>query len=423
MSATLAHTLTSSPATPTTHVKLAFALLVIVSIALPTGSLAGVPVKNMIYLAAVSSMLYAWVKERSKIPMPLISIMVWSLAFVGFFAILGSMQSMVAPRNAIQEGIGIFTTISIVVLGLICASQKWLDHEDIIVYAIWGATVFATIKNAVAIGMAVGLLGYDQALAFYGHMFNYKFISSMIFGGLIRVNLIIYDFAVLLLLAVCALYPSVTKRCNPVVRYYFIAMATVCVFVAFSRYLFIVAAFIMAYGLLFRWGIKAKLAVLIVVTPLVILNITWIEGAAEQRFNSTQSDTSDDLRTLQIAALTNQWSKSPWIGSGLGSYAKDLIRDYSLPHSYEVQWFGFFSKMGILGNTYLFLLIGLLYYAIVQAGGFMANLPMIVMLTFFIAGGFTNQYLVTSGSGLYYLLTVCVARALHARRLEVGHAS
>jgi hypothetical protein len=401
---------TGTNKTPMVQATLAF--LIVASIALPSGTFLGIPVKHIAYLSSLASILYTWINRAERIPTKIIILTVCSLAYVLLYAIIGGTKGIANPTQAIQEATGVFTTISIVLLGIICIEQKWVLPLDIVRYAVWGTTIFSTIKNIAALSMAIGATGFNQTVVFFLTYFNSKFVSSAIFGGLVRVNIIIYDFVVLLIFSLCILYPEATKKCSKSLLIYFKASAILCIFFAFSRYLYACAGLVLLYALIFKWDWRAKIAVLAIITPIATLNAAWLAGAIEQRFTASQNATSDDKRTEQMAALVNQWSTSPWIGGGFGSYAKSLIRDPITPYSYEVQWFGFFAKLGIIGMSYVMLLIILAYHAILKNNSIKITGPLAGLFTLFLIGGFTNQYLVTSGSGVFYLVTICTAYIL-----------
>lgn len=396
-------------------VKIALSLLVIVSVSLPSGSFFGVPAKHLAYLLAVTAIGYEWIRQSARVPAPLIVLFVWSLAITLLFTIQGASMGVARPGDSIQEGIGVFTTISVVIFGLIAISQAWVTPNTVLQAGVIGALLFSLVKNTVAIGMSAGLMSFYDALSIYQVAFNARFVSSEIFGGLIRVNLIIYDFYTLLALSLCILYPDLVKGLNRWVRLLFIVSGAICVFFAFSRYLFLVSAIVLAYTFVVRWNNVARLAAVLVLVPAILLNQVWVSGAVEQRFNSTQNVDSDEQREEQITALIDAWAKSPIIGQGLGSYARSLIRDPRAPFSYEVQWVGFLLKTGVVGIALAIILIIAALAQITKKLPLKVNFPLVALFVLFLLGGFTNQYLITSGSGVYYLSILSAAAALRKK--------
>jgi hypothetical protein len=393
-------------------VQFAIAFLIITSVALPSGSLLGFPVKHLSFVLAAFTVGYHWVREGARIPTALVITLVWAFVFVAFFVIHGATNEITHPGDAIQEGIGVFTTIAIAVIALSASSQKWVSTEDIIAYGVIGALIFSMIKNSVAILMATGAISFYDGLNFYIHNFNAKFVSSEIFGGLVRVNFIIYDFFVLLALSVCLLFPDLTRKLPRSIRLIFIASALACILFAFSRYLFFVAGVVLAYSFAFRFTAIPRLAFIAICLPLIATQAEWISGAFEQRFVDQQNIESDEKRQDQTSALLEYWSLAPVIGHGLGSYAPTHVRDPRVPYSYEVQWAGFLLKTGIAGVSLMLCLAIAVIFHIVHKNKPADYLPLLALFIFFLLGGLTNQYLVTSGSGVYYLTIFCAASKL-----------
>lgn len=396
-------------------VKWGLGLLIIASVSLPSGLFLGAPIKHFAFIAALSIILYHWVRDAARIPNGLILISVWSFSFVSFFAILGATNDHVRPDDAIQEAIGVFTTIAVVLMALASTRLGWVSSKQVVAFCLYGAFIFSLIKNSIAILMASGAIGFYHALDFYMVNFNAKFVSSAIFGGLVRVNFIIYDFFVLLMLSVCLIYPEAVSKVNSKVRFIYIISAFVCIFFAFSRYLFGVLAVIFVYAYIFKFDLIKKSLFALFIVPLLIYQADWIEGAFEQRFIAQQNVDSDEKRGDQVDALIGHWSESPVIGHGLGAFAPDLIRDQRVPYSYEVQWAGFLLKMGIVGVGFLIFLAILAFREVHREIGVVAALPLALLLLFFLLGGLTNQYLITSGSGVYYMAILCVSQVARER--------
>lgn len=393
-------------------VQIAIAFLIITAVALPSGSFLGFPVKHLSFLLAASTVGYYWIREGARIPNSLIITFVWSFVFVAFFIIHGATNQITHPGDALQEGIGVFTTIAIAIIALAASSQKWLSSEDIVAYGVLGALAFSLIKNTVAILMATGTISFYDGLDFYIQNFNAKFVSSEIFGGLVRVNFIIYDFFVLLALSICLLFPKLTTKISKPIRITFIASALVCILFAFSRYLFFVSGVVLVYAFAFRFTAIPRIAFIAICIPLIATQAEWIGGAFEQRFVDKQNIESDEKRQDQTTALLDHWSAAPILGHGLGSYAPTHVRDPRVPYSYEVQWAGFLLKTGLAGVSLMLCLALAVVFHIVHKNKPSDYLPLLALFIFFLLGGLTNQYLVTSGSGVYYLTIFCAASKL-----------
>ena len=113
----------------------------------------------------------------------------------------------------------------------------------------------------------------------------------------------------------------------------------------------------------------------------------------------------------------DEWAESPLIGGGFGHYAASYIRDPAVPFSYEVQWVGFMAKLGSLGVSVLIGFVALLFSAVLHGPRTRDHYALAFCLAVFVLGGFTNQYLVSSASGVFYSLNIFVSSILRRAAL------
>lgn len=389
-------------------VRFAVAMLIFVSLALPSGSLFGIPVKYLAFGLTVLSLLTLWVRQRVALPRWLVTAGIMLTAFVLFYVLVGLLHATAGPPFIIKEATGFFTTVTIVLFVLAGRSQGVFDDRDIVTWAFYGALVFAIWKSSIVFGLVSRVLSYDQVSAFFMEQAGYRLVSSGIFGGWVRINLIIYDFVVTFMLFLVPTYPALFARVPRLLRWLFVFFGFACVVFAFSRLLFGVAAALALFAYVFRFGRTAKMLVGIAALCVATAAAPWIQGAFEQRFKSSGNEASDQLRTAQIDALASAWSDNPLLGGGFGYYSRDMVRDPAAPYNYEVQWMGFLAKLGVIGIAILSLLIGAIYLNLFRAPVVAEHYVIAFALSCFVFGGFTNQYLVTSGSGVFYCLVLAL---------------
>jgi hypothetical protein len=201
-----------------------------------------------------------------------------------------------------------------------------------------------------------------------------------------------------------------------VLRWLFAVIGSMCLLFAFSRLLFGIVAIGLAVGFMFRLNWSGKVIVALVIGLAITASLPWLQGAIEQRFSSVHAAQSDEVRGAQIIALVEEWSRSPLIGNGFGTYAHSLVRDSVALYSYEVQWVGFLAKLGLLGIGVLAAMVVMLFRAVMAGGLSIERCMLGMILAAFVLGGFTNQYLVSSASGIVYSLMLVVAGMLPQRR-------
>lgn len=397
-------------------VKFAMALLIFVSIALPSGTLFGVPLKYMAFGLSVVSLLVLWTRHKVPFDRWLLTFAAFVVVFVAFFVLVGLFQGTAGPPFILKEATGFFTTIFIVLMVLIAKAQGTIDDRDIARYTFYGALVFATWKSAIVFGLVSKVLTYDAVSAFFMEQAGYRLVSSGIFGGWVRINLIIYDFIVAFMLFLVPAYPQLFERVPRVLRLFFIAIGSACLIFAFSRLLFGLELVLILFAFFFRYRKSTRIILAVLTLVLVSAASPWLEGAFEQRFKSSGNEASDSLRSQQIDALVDAWTRVPLLGGGFGFHAKSLVRDPTAPYNYEVQWIGFLAKLGVVGILCLSLLVAAMYLNIFKGPVVAEHYVIAFTLSCFVLGGFTNQYLVTSGSGVFYCLILSLASYFRSRK-------
>lgn len=397
---------------PLSALKASVAMLIFFSITLPSGTFYGIPFKHASYLFCIATLLYAWGNNKNKIDNYIIALFVTVSAFTVFYALVGILQGTASIGYILLEGTGLFTALTIVLILLAAHALGAADEEDFVRFAFYGVFAFASWKTAVVLLLVLKVISYQQVYLFFIDHVGYRPVTSGIFGGLVRFNLIIYDFIVAFFLFLVPAYPNLFRKIPIYIRHLFMAVGTACLVFAFSRLLFALVAILWGYAYFFKASFKAKLIIAGLAIAISSATLPWFVGAIDQRFSTIQTSKSDDIRFEQVEALVDVWLESPFIGGGFGYYSKNLIRDPNVPFSYEVQWIGFLAKLGILGIGFLTILVGFLYFGMLAGSRTLDHYVFAFVLSCFILGGFTNQYLVSSASGVFYATCLFVAWAV-----------
>lgn len=391
--------------------------LILFSIALPTGSIVGVPIKHVLYLASLFSLGFLWLRGESLSP-HLLFLLVATAAFVLLFSLIGFFKGVTSPVLVIKEAAGVFTAISIVLIVELARKSQWINASFILGAAFWGCFIFALMKSLVALLLALKLFSFPQVHAFFLGTFNYSVVSSMMFGGLARISFIINDFVVVVMLFIVVAYPRSISGVPKIAKYFFLLIGLACLLFAYSRLLFAIFFVLFCFVWLFRWKWKARVVSALIVLFSALYFSQWIEGAFEQRFLANQNDVSDSIRIDGINGLLTEWAEVPIFGGGFGYYAKGYVRDSILTYSYEVQWIGFLAKLGLVGIIYLLSLVALLFIKVMEGPRNIGHYAFLFTLSCFILGGFTNQYLTASASGVLYCIHLAIAEYLRLRSLK-----
>ena len=392
-----------------TAISISLGALIILSVALPSGTLFGLPIKHLAYLATVFSIMHLWASRKICIPQVLVFGFVSLSVVTAFFVLVGALKGATEFGFVLKEAVGVFTAVSVVFLVLACTESGAVSRVSVVSFAFYGALLFASWKVLLVLGLVTRAIDYSTAYAFVLEQAGYRLVSSGIFGGLVRINLIIYDFLVAFILTFLIVSPGMFSGVGKLARAAFFLIGTACLVFAFSRLLFGMVALGWCVAFLFRFRLRAKVFAVLTAVMVGLVAAPWIEGAYQQRFRSAGTSESDEIRTEQIVALVDEWARSPIIGGGFGNYSRDLVRDRSAPYNYEVQWVGFLAKLGVLGVGYLLVLVTMLYWGVYAGAVGVERIMLFFTLSTFILGGLTNQYLVTSASGVIYSLHLMLA--------------
>jgi hypothetical protein len=385
--------------------------LLVFSVVLPTGSLFEIPFKQLAYLATLTLLVVFWGQGKVIIDRWVLLVSILFSGFTLFFVLIGAFQSDLFGL-VLREASGVFTAVTVVLLILTCIASGLISNERVVAYVFYGTFLFALWKVALAFSLVLRIVSFSQVYNFLIDQAGYRIVSSGIFGGLVRINLIVYDFLVTLMLVILLTAPRCLTHIPKIHRAAFALVASACIVFAFSRLLFGLVLLGFIYYFIFHLNFRAKLAVCFFLIFTAILSANWLVGAFEQRFRSHEATASDSIRTDQIVALVNEWSKSPLIGHGFGAYSKSVIRDPQVPYSYEVQWVGFLAKLGSVGVSILLLMVGSLYWKILAGTRSKEHYILLMTLSAFVLGGLSNQYLASSASGVVYCLHVIFAAML-----------
>ncbi|MGA3796603.1 hypothetical protein ACPCYX_02310 [Pseudomonas fluorescens] len=191
--------------------------------------------------------------------------------------------------------------------------------------------------------------------------------------------------------------------------YLYIIVAMVSTSLGFTRYIWILNAYILVgYIVIVKGNIKiaSVSAFLFTCAYILILNIDWLNEIINIR---SQDSTSIDVKNQQAALLIAEAQNHIVFGNGLGGYIQTFIRSPYQPYLYEVQWAALLMQLGVIGL--LVLAIGLIFIVPVSALTLRTSavkskeaLYLIILYGLWLASGVTNPYLFIMTSSVSYVL-------------------
>ncbi len=205
-------------------------------------------------------------------------------------------------------------------------------------------------------------------------------------------------------------------------RTLYYSVTALSVLLSFSRVLIFISAFsLFLYWISASYSRFVKSTAIFMTGVLLFVGVVGVQDIAkmvEKRLFSKENTLSDDTRTYQIDALLNEYEKHPLLGTGMGGYTLEDIRDGKNLHSYEVQWVAFLMQFGIIG------LILLLSALCIIAKQFLTYPPMRIKIAFlalfgsWVMAGFTNPYLISLTSGMIYALFLMTGIYLNNQKID-----
>lgn len=365
---------------------------------LPSGALAGVPIKYFLLLVvlcyfSLSGMYYSRAFVTNFVGVAAFFIIYAAYGFAGF------------GRNAISE---LVLALGGILLGMLVAhvmERRGLGATGLLSAYKLSILIFGLLKGFILVAyfLSPSFTAFIQGfVASYQEVTGSKFVSMELPFGLVRVYMQ-YDLVAALFplaLSILRLQHRVTfgDRC-------FVFLCLVVVLLSFSRFN------IACYGvslLAFLWVDKRgwcfKLALSIMAGLVFVMFFKEIVAFIEVRFFSHQNQISDEVRFNQAAVLLDFYKTAPILGHGLGAYTENLIRSPSVPFSYEQQILSLLPKLGLIGASVAFCYVSYLFWRLLYIRQFYT----FVFLALFLVASLFNPYLFSSNMIVVYALVFYV---------------
>ena len=311
----------------------------------------------------------------------------------------------------------IIITFSVVMMTLFIAKEKLLSYSTFLKTLIYANFTYSLIKVGLVCLFLVGVID----LEFFLEKMGIRFMSMAIYGDVARLQTSV-DILTPYLLYFALQSSNFKVHFSFFFKIIYCLISILAIFLSFSRFLLMTAllAFIFTWILThlrsqFKW----------LTLSLIFISIVggWIgyekvEKVVELRFFSHSSYVSDLTRTEQINALLNEFYQFPLLGKGIGSYSKEIVRDKTLMHSYEVQWVAFLMQFGLIGITVLLFFLTLICLPFLSSP--FSCLKICTLLVFFnwLAAGFFNPFLISLPSGIMFSLFAWTGQKLKREKIS-----
>lgn len=361
--------------------------------------------KSLIYAITIASICF-YVFIRKKINIKQINILFFLLSSTSFL-LLWFLFGIINDESNLPVGIDqikiFIITLTVPTLTLFLLNEEKISEQAVFKTVIYSNLAYCTLKLIAIVLHFTGLINIWDILEVLG----FRVMTMSIFGTLQRLQSsldISTPFILLFVLQSDYLGFHLSRR----LKVFYITISLISNFLAFSRFLLFIYAF--SFTLYFLTQSFSRLTkglfigFIFLMTIVMILGTDNLATSFQQRFFSKASHYSDHVRWAQYDALMQEHEEAPYLGKGLGSYSKNLIRDHEIKHSYEVQWVAFLMQFGIIGITLLLIPIGIIIFGFLQYPLTRIHLSFLSLFLLWILSGFTNPFLISLQSGIIYTL-------------------
>jgi len=385
--------------------------------AMPAGTIYTIPVKHVALISLLAALSVYTIRNYHSINVSKFKPIFVGLAIIVallFWLLIGALNGPEYTAYAVYQWKGLVLTVMLPAMILTLLKLGLVRRGELESIFMIAGIMFAIIKVAFVIFIAYGILDAEKFFSEFSQIFGIGVVHMELADNLYRLFLLNNDVVVLF-----SLYLVLSDRVVNFGKFLWLALAVLLlsIFFAYSRVLFVASLGVVVLALAEYDELKEILerAIHLVIAGIVAVFILWVSfnsddtaGATkllQERFNSEAVESSDSIRHAQIDALWGATMERPLLGSGLGSYVKELpAPDTAAPFSYDVQWLSYLYQLGFLG-TLLLLAVAVLLPFLTHKNRYSKSWWITTLLFFgWLSMPITNPYLGNSTAGLVFSL-------------------
>jgi hypothetical protein len=371
---------------------------------LPSGSIFKINIKYVLFIILVILLFTYLFIENIHVKYSFISSLSFTIAFLLIWSLIFIINGFDDYLSLSGELKDFIVTILLVYISYVIILKNIIDIDIIVKTIIYAMLLLIMLHIILVALMIIFGLSFESTFGVIKEIFNVYIMTFDISDQFKRAQLpndIIIPFGLYIVL----FSKELNIKLSPIIKYLFIMASLIVLFLTFSRFIWIVTLIFIITSLIY----KRRYIVLILLPMLVVYLLSFqakdmfTAGIIQARFFSEAAESSDNTRAAQFESLMTTFYNHYLIGNGIGSYARDCIRSDRFPFSYEMQWIAFLMKFGLIGmGILLFHILGFLRICLIKMHKHRGYL--LIGITLYFLGGFTNPYLLTSYAGCFYIL-------------------
>lgn len=405
-------------------VKGSFLFLLAIGAILPSdGNHGALAPKSLAFLTAASFFLIYFISRwQLNLSQAKNTLFVWlSITFFALWYLVGIDQNPQIPSGQFDQFKVFMTTLFVPFSALYLIHEGVITPQKILRIVIFANFSYCLLKVTL---MALHLLGVINVWTLM-HLTGLRFMSMNILGELGRIQTSV-DLATPFLAYFVLQSKSLNLGFSPKFKGVFLLITALSTFLSFSRLLiFAYGASIFFYGLTLSWQKQVKFWIgmsILSLTGIILAGPQKVQQVVEKRLFSQDNDRSDATRREQIDAMMAASEKAPFWGKGLGGYTEECVRDFTLPHAYEVQWVAFFMQFGLIGIFFLLTPIAYIISRLLELPLRRNQIGYLLLFILFLIAGFTNPFLISLTSGILYTLFLLPSLVPYSRFNKMASA-
>lgn len=384
----------------------AFLLLCVIGVMLPSDGGHGVTHPKSLAFLATAGMLGLYMLYKQTFTQTQLRLLLFFLASVCFLLIwnvVSATQSDLYPSGRMDQTKLFIITLFVPLAAVYMIQEKVITAEKLFRVIIYANCIYCTGKILLMGLHVAGIINVWGIL----HRSGLRFMSMNILGEVGRIQTSV-DIATAFLIYFVLLNKKLNLGFSKKFITFYIFVSCISNFLSFSRFLwFVYFAGIAFYccTLSFTQIIRSLILFTAIMFGLIaMVGPGKVMSVVEKRLFSKDNYYSDKARVEQVEALSEECAQAPFLGNGIGGYAPSCVRDYQIPHSYEVQWMAFLMQFGLIGVTIICVPLGFLAWQMVKPPFTRVKFGLFLMFGLWIVAGFTNPFLISLTSGIIYAL-------------------
>lgn len=391
---------------------LPFFILVIVGFTVPSDGAHGLlSIKSLSFISTVfcTFFLILLTQRFHLAQFKVISFLICSFAFLLSWLMLSIIYGETPTNSAFDQFKMVWLTISVVAISVYLVSEKLISFQTLLKVIIYANCFYSTIKVIAVIMHCLGLINMWALVDRLG----IRFMSMNIVGILPRFQTSI-DIASPFLLYFFFQAKKIGIEWSLRFKVWYLFFSTIAIFLSFSRFLMFIGVLSWVLHVLTERAptiVKAALcALILMMAGVAIVGVDTVYKVIERRLFSSDNYASDYARSQQIEALLEEYDQFPIMGKGLGGFAKKLVRDGQILHSYEVQWVALLMQFGWIGLILLLYPLWIIAANILSQPWTRSKIGLFILFSGWLFSGFTNPFLISLTSGILYALFLLMGR-------------